>query len=67
MAFYEFYNVLKTQESTSVKRGPIDINVYSLILSLEIIVSRLKGTRFIPRKLIHIFFSPKISKNAIWK
>ena len=55
MAFYKFYNVLKTQESTSAKGGPVDIGVYNLILSLEITVSGLKGTRFISRKSVCIF------------
>ncbi len=65
MAFYGFYNVLKTQESISVEKGPINIDIYSLILSLEIIVSGLKETRFILRKPIRIFSSPKITKNVI--
>ncbi len=65
MAFYGFYNILETQESTSVERGLIDIGVYNLISSLEITTSGLKGTKFIPRKPICTFFSPKVAKNAI--
>ena len=40
-------------------------NIYSLILSLEIIVFRLKGIKFISRKPIRIFSSLKIIKNVI--
>ncbi len=47
MAFYRFYNILKIQESISVKRGPIDVDVYSLISSLKITVFRLKGTKLV--------------------
>ena len=65
MAFYRFYNILKTQESISIKRGPINIDIYNLISSLEIIASRLKGTKLIPRKPIYIFFLLKIIKNVV--
>ncbi len=65
MAFYGFYNVLKIQELTSAERDPIGINIYSLISSLKIIVSRLKGTKPIPRKPAHIFSSSKITKNIV--
>ncbi len=67
MASYRFYNILKTQESTSIEGGPIGINICSLISSLEIIVSGLKGTKPIPRKPARIFSSLKVAKNAIWK
>src|SRR6266566_3932940 len=67
MAFYKFYNVLKTQESTSVKRGLIGIDIYNLISSLEITASRLKGTRPVPRKPARIFSSSKVAKNVVWK
>ncbi len=65
MASYKFYNILKIQESTSIKKSPIDIDIYNLISNLEITVSRLKGIKFVPRKPTHIFSSPKITKNAI--
>ena len=65
MVFYRFYNILETQESTSIKRSPIDISIYNLILSLEITVFKLKETRFIPWKPIHIFSLSKIVKNII--
>ncbi len=65
MAFYRFYNILKTQESTSAERDLIDVNIYNLISSLKIIVSGLKGIKFIPRKPIYIFSSSKITKNII--
>ncbi len=65
MASYRFYSILETQESTSVKKGPIDIGIYNLISSLEITASKLKGIKFIPRKLIYIFFLSKITKNVI--
>ena len=67
MASYKFYNVLKIQKSTSVERGSIDVDIRSLISSLEIIASGLKETKFVPRKPIRIFFSPKITKNVVWK
>jgi len=65
MAFYRFYGVLKTQESTSVEGDLIGVDIYSLILSLEIIVSGLKGIRLILRKPTYIFSSPKVTKNTV--
>ncbi len=55
MAFCKFYNILEIQESTSVEKGPIDIDIYNLILNLKITASRLKGTKLILRKPIYIF------------
>ncbi len=65
MAFCGFYNILKTQESTSAKRGPIDVDIYNLISSLEITVSGLKGIRLISWKPVRIFFLLKVIKNAV--
>ena len=65
MVFYGFYSILKTQESTLVERSSIDINIYSLISSLEITVSGLKRIKLILRKPTYIFSSSKITKNAI--
>ena len=65
MAFYGFYDVLEIQESILAEGGPVDIGVYSLISSLEITASRLKGIKLVPRKLARIFSSPKIVKNAV--
>ena len=65
MAFYKFYDILKIQKSILVKRDPIDIDIYNLILSLEIITSGLKGTKFVPWKPIYIFSLLKIMKNTI--
>ncbi len=67
MASYGFCSVLETQESTSAEKGPVGISVYSLILSLEIIVSGLKRTKFVFWKPVYIFSSPKIAKNTMWK
>ena len=67
MASYGFYSVLKTQKSTSVERSSVDVGIYSLISSLEITASRLKGTRLVPRKPARIFSSSKVAKNVVWK
>src|SRR6266699_1365220 len=67
MAFYGFYDVLEIQESILAEGGPVDIGVYSLISSLEITASRLKGTRLVPRKPARIFSSSKVAKNVVWK
>ena len=65
MAFYRFCNILKTQESTSIKKDPINVNVYNLISSLKIIASGLKRIKLIPRKPTYTFSSPKITKNIM--
>ena len=49
----------------SIKKGLVDVDIYSLISSLEITVSGLKGTKPIPRKPIRIFSSPKVTKNIM--
>ncbi len=65
MAFYKFYDILKIQKSISVEKGLVGIDIYNLILSLEIITSGLKGTKFVPWKPIYIFSLLKIMKNTI--
>ena len=60
-----FYNILETQESTSVERNPVNVDIYNLISNLKITTSRLKRTKFIFWKFIRIFSSPKIAKNII--
>ena len=67
MASYRFYNILKTQESTSIEGGPIGINICSLISSLEIITSGLKRIKLIFWKPTRIFSSLKVAKNVVWK
>ena len=65
MASYRFYSILKTQKSISAEKGPVDIDTYNLISSLEIIMSRLKRIKLIFRKFIHIFSSSKVTKNVV--
>jgi len=49
----------------SVEKGPIGIDVYNLISSLEITMFRLKEIKLVFRKLARIFSSFKIAKNVI--
>ncbi len=65
MAFYRFYNILKTQKSTSAIRDPIGVNICNLTSNLEITASGLKRTKLVPWKPARTFSSPKIAKNAV--